>query len=73
MIPKWVGMLEQVSGATGRDLSPLDVAAVAAPYGMTTREVTGRQQLTKALRESIAASDGPRLIQVPVALGMWFE
>jgi benzoylformate decarboxylase len=73
MILKWFAMLEQVSGAPGLDLPGLDVAAVAAAYGMPAREVSGRDELTEALRDSIAADDGPRLVQVPVASGMWLE
>jgi benzoylformate decarboxylase len=73
MILKWFAMLEQVSGAPGLDLPGLDVAAVARAYGMPAREVSGRDQLTEVLRESIAADDGPRLVQVPVASGMWLE
>ena len=51
----------------------LDVAAVARAYGMQARDVTGREELTEALRDAIAADDGPRLVQVPVASGMWLE
>ena len=40
---------------------------------MTATEVTGREELTEALRVAIAAVDGPRLVQVPVASGMWHE
>jgi benzoylformate decarboxylase len=73
MILKWFSMLEQVTGAPGLDLPGLDVAAVAAAYGMPSREVSGSEELTEALREAIAAQDGPRLVQVPVASGMWLE
>src|SRR5262249_11370919 len=66
-------MLEQVTGAPGLDLPGLDVAAVARGYGVTAQDVTGREELTEALRASIAAGDGPRVIQVPVASGMWLE
>jgi benzoylformate decarboxylase len=72
MILKWFAMLEQVTGAPGLDLPGLDVAAVARGYGMPAQEVTGRDELTDALRGAIAA-DGPRLVQVPVASGMWLE
>jgi benzoylformate decarboxylase len=72
-ILKWFAMLEQVSGAPGLDLPALDVAAVARAYGMEARDVSGRDELTDALREAIAADDGPRLVQVPVAPGMWLE
>jgi benzoylformate decarboxylase len=73
MILKWFATLEQVSGVPGLDLPGLDVAAVASAYGMPAREVNGREALTEALRDAIAADDGPRLVQVPVATGMWFE
>jgi benzoylformate decarboxylase len=73
MILKWFAAFEQVSGAPGLDLPGLDVAAVARGYGMQAREVSGREELVTALREDIAADDGPRLIQVQVASGMWME
>ena len=73
MILKWFSMLEQISGAPGLDLPGLDVAAVARAYGMPAQEVSGREQLTQALRAAIAADDGPHLVQVPVASGMWLE
>ena len=73
MILKWFAMLEQVTGVPGLDLPGLDVAAVARGYGMQAQEVSGREQLTEALREAAAAGDGPRLVQVPVASGMWLE
>jgi benzoylformate decarboxylase len=73
MILKWFAMLEQVSGAPGLDLPGLDVAAIARGYGVPAQDVTGREELTEALRASIAAGDGPRVIQVPVASGMWLE
>jgi benzoylformate decarboxylase len=73
MILKWFAMLEQVSGAPGLDLPGLDVAAVARGYGVPAQEVTGREELTEALREDIGSDGGPRLIQVPVASGMWLE
>jgi benzoylformate decarboxylase len=73
MILKWFATLEQVSGAPGLDLPGLDVAAVARGYGMSAREVNGREELTDALREAIAVQDGPRLVQVPVASGMWVD
>jgi hypothetical protein len=44
---------------------------------MHARDVTGRDELSEAMREAmreaIAADDGPRLVQVPVASGMWME
>jgi benzoylformate decarboxylase len=73
MILKWFAMVEQVTGAPGLDLPGLDVAAVAEAYGMASRKVDRADELTEALREAIAAQDGPRLVQVPVASGMWLE
>lgn len=73
-ILKWFSGLESVTGAPGLDLPALDVAAVARGYGMPAREVASEPEaLVAALRENIAAPDGPRLIQVPVAPGMWVE
>jgi benzoylformate decarboxylase len=73
MILKWFAALEQVDGAPGLDLAGLDVAAIANAYGVPSREVAGREELADALREAIAIEDGPRLVQVPVASGMWLE
>ena len=73
MILKWFSMLEQVTGAPGLELPGLDVAAVANAYGMPARTVDTREALTEALREDIAVSDGPRLVQAQVASGMWME
>jgi benzoylformate decarboxylase len=73
MILKWFAALEQVSGAPGLELPGLDVAAVASAYGMPAHQVSGREQLTQALSEAIPADDGPRLVQVPVASGMWLD
>jgi benzoylformate decarboxylase len=73
MILKWFALFEQVTGAPGLDLPGLDVAAVARGYGVPSSEVAGREELTEALREAIAAQDGPRLVQVKVASGMWME
>ncbi|HEX3831546.1 MAG TPA: benzoylformate decarboxylase [Solirubrobacteraceae bacterium] len=72
-ILKWFALLERVSGAPGLDLPALDVAGVARAYGMQAHEVTGADELTESMREAIAAGDGPRLVQVPVAPGMWLE
>jgi benzoylformate decarboxylase len=74
MILKWFASLEQVSGAPGLELPGLDVAAVARGYGMSATDVhDGRASLTEVLREAIAADDGPRLVQVRTASGMWAE
>jgi benzoylformate decarboxylase len=73
MILKWFAEFEPVGGAPGLDLPGLDVAAVARAYGVPAREVSGREELTEALREDIPAQDGPRLVQVRVASGMWLD
>jgi benzoylformate decarboxylase len=73
MILKWFAAMEHVDGAPGLELPGLDVAAVANAYGMRARDVSGREELTEALREDVAADDGPRLVQVQVASGMWLE
>ncbi len=73
MILKWFAEFEQVTGAPGLELPGLDTAAVARAYGMPAETVTGREQLTEALRGAIAADDGPRLVEARVASGMWWE
>jgi benzoylformate decarboxylase len=73
MILKWFAEFEQAGGLPGLDLPGLDVAAVGNAYGVPSREVSGREELTAALREAIAVQDGPRLVQVPVASGMWLD
>jgi benzoylformate decarboxylase len=73
MILKWFASMEQVSGAPGLELPGLDTAAVARAYGMQAREVSDPEELVAALREAIAAEDGPRLVQARVASGMWME
>ena len=73
MILKWFAQFEQVEGAPGLDLPGLDVAAVATGYGVPAQQVSAREELTEALRAAIPADDGPRLIQVPVASGMWLD
>jgi benzoylformate decarboxylase len=73
MILKWFAAFEQVDGVPGLELPGLDTAAVAAAYGMPARDVSGREELAGALREAIAAEDGPRLVQARVASGMWLE
>jgi benzoylformate decarboxylase len=73
MILKWFAEFEQAKGLPGLDLPGLDVAAVANAYGVPSREVSGREELVVALSEAIAAQDGPRLVQVRVASGMWLD
>jgi benzoylformate decarboxylase len=73
MILKWFAELEQATGAPGLDLPGLDVAAVAEGYRVPSLEVQTRDELTEALSTAIAVEDGPRLVQVPVATGMWLD
>ena len=72
-ILKWFAELEQATGAPGLDLPGLDVASVAEAYGVPAQEVYERAELAEALRQAIAVQDGPRLVQVPVAGGMWLD
>ncbi|HMG99338.1 MAG TPA: benzoylformate decarboxylase [Gaiellales bacterium] len=73
MILKWFAELEGAGGLPGLDLPGLDVAAVANGYGVPSRDVSSAEELTDALRGAISAEDGPRLVQVPVATGMWLD
>jgi benzoylformate decarboxylase len=73
MILKWFAEFEQAKGVPGLDLAGLDVASVAEAYGVPSQEVTTREELTEALRAAIAVEDGPRLVQAPVASGMWLD
>jgi benzoylformate decarboxylase len=66
-ILKWFAGMEGVTGVPGLDLPGLDCAAIARAYGVDARDVDDAEELVAALRESIAAQDGPRLIQVPVS------
>jgi benzoylformate decarboxylase len=68
-ILKWFGMLENVAGAPGLDLPALDVSAVASAYGVPSKRVSGREELTEALRTAIGSA-GPELVEVQVAPGM---
>jgi benzoylformate decarboxylase len=68
-ILKWFGMLESVEGAPGLDLPALDVSAVATAYGVPSRRVSDRDELTEALRTAIG-SGGPEVVEVQVTPGM---
>ena len=69
-ILKWFQMAEQVSGSPGLDLPALDTAAIARGYGVESRSVAGADELADAMGEAIAAG-APRLVEVPIAPGMW--
>jgi benzoylformate decarboxylase len=73
MMFNWFAAFEQIAGVPGLELPGLDVAAVARGYGMRARDVTDREELSAAMREAVAADDGPRLVQARVASGMWVE
>ena len=70
-ILKWFADVESVGGAPGLDLPSLSCIGVAEGYGVAASEVTGgRDELVEALRAAIAARE-PRLLEVPIAPGMW--
>ena len=68
-ILKWFAEVESVQGAPGLDLPALDVAAVAAGYGVSTRVASGRDEVRDALAAALASSK-PELVEVPVQPGM---
>jgi len=68
-ILKWFAEVESVQGAPGLDLPALDVAAVAAGYGVSTRVASGRDEVREALATALASSK-PELVEVPVQPGM---
>jgi benzoylformate decarboxylase len=68
-ILKWFAEVEGVAGAPGLDLPALDVAAVAAGYGVSTQRVKERDEVRDALEKAIASSK-PELVEVPVTPGM---
>jgi benzoylformate decarboxylase len=68
-ILKWFAEVEGVDGAPGLDLPKLDVAAVAAGYGVKSRRATDRDEVRSSL-EAALASSAPELVEVPVAPGM---
>jgi benzoylformate decarboxylase len=68
-ILKWFAEVEQVNAAPGLDLPKLDVAAVAAGYGVKTQRAKDRDEVAGALSSALASSQ-PELVEVPVAPGM---
>ena len=68
-ILKWFAEVESVQGAPGLDLPALDVAAVAAGYGVSTQVASGRDEVRDALAKALASSR-PELVEVPVQPGM---
>ncbi len=69
-ILKWFSLAEGVENAPGLDLPALDVAAVAAGYGVPAQRVDSGGELEAALQARSGAS-GPGLIEIGVAPGMW--
>jgi benzoylformate decarboxylase len=68
-ILKWFAEVEQVNAAPGLDLPKLDVAAVAAGYGVKAQRAKTRDEVAGALSTALASSQ-PELVEVPVAPGM---
>jgi benzoylformate decarboxylase len=68
-ILKWFADVEEVTGAPGLDLPALEVAQVARAYGVSSRAVSGREEIHEALASAIA-SEKPELVEVPVTPGM---
>ena len=68
-ILKWFADVEEVAGAPGLDLPALEVAKVAEAYGVSSRQVSKRDQLEEALKAAIG-SGKPELVEVPVTPGM---
>ena len=52
------------------DLPGLDTAAIASAYGLTSTRVSSADELEAALGRAIEA-DGPQLVEVGIAPGMW--
>ncbi len=70
-ILKWFAGIEGVGGAPALDLPALSCVGVSDAYAVPATEVSGgHDELVEALRAAVAA-DGPRLVEVPVAPGMW--
>jgi benzoylformate decarboxylase len=68
-ILKWFAEVESVQGAPGLDLPALDVAAVAAGYGVSTALARDRDEVRDALEKALASSR-TELVEVPVQPGM---
>jgi benzoylformate decarboxylase len=68
-ILKWFAAVEEVTGAPGLDLPALEVAKVAESYGVSSKSVSGRDELHAALSAGIG-SGKPQVVEVPVTPGM---
>ena len=69
-ILKWFAEVEQVSGAPGLDLPKLDVAAVAAGYGVNAHRGERPRRGRAAPSPRRSPPRKPELVEVPVAPGM---
>ncbi len=69
-ILKWFSLAEGIEGAPGLDLPALDTAAVAEGYGVPSRKVEGAEELGDGLEQALA-TEGPSLVEVGIAPGMW--
>ena len=69
-ILKWFQDIEQITGSPGLDLPALDTAAIASGYGIESSVAKTPDEIEQALAEAIAATDGPRLIEVPITKGV---
>lgn len=66
-ILKWFGQLEHVSGIPGLDIQGIDIAAIAAGYGIETYRAGTPDELADAVRSGgPAGAGGPVLIEVPI-------
>jgi benzoylformate decarboxylase len=68
-ILKWFAETEEVRGAPGLDLPAVETAEIARGYGVSSRRVSGREELAEALSAAVG-SDRPELIELPVTPGM---
>jgi benzoylformate decarboxylase len=62
----WFARIQHAPGTPGLDIPGLDIAAIAAGYGVRAHRAGGADELTKLVRDSAAQQDGPTLIDVPV-------
>jgi benzoylformate decarboxylase len=68
-ILKWFAAAEEVQGAPGLDLPAVDTAEIADGYGVSSKRVSGREELRESLKSAIS-SNKPELVEVPVTPGM---
>jgi benzoylformate decarboxylase len=69
-ILKWFQDIEQLTGSPGLDLPALDTAAIASGYGIESTVARTPEEIEAALSDAFGATDGPRLIEVPVSKGI---